>query len=217
MVMPPPPASPKIYHIVHTDRLSSIIADGGLLCDTIIAPRQKTGTMIGIEDIKKRRLQSLISSRPGLRVGDCVPFYFCPRSIMLYIIHCANHPNLAYRGGQEPIIHLEADLDAAIAWATANSKRWAFTLSNAGSTYFEDRADRDQLNEVDWRAVTATDWSASAVKEGKQAEFLVEERLPWALIERIGVYTTQIASRVALALPSGGHRPTVQVLGNWYY
>ena len=29
---------------------------------------------------------------------------------MLYVIHCANHPELAYRGGQQPIIHLEADL-----------------------------------------------------------------------------------------------------------
>ena len=215
--MPTPPAQPKIYHIVHVDRLSSIIADGGLHCDATVVSQRKAGTMIGIDDIKRRRLQSQISSRPGLRVGDCVPFYFCPRSVMLYIIHCANHPNLAYRGGQEPIIHLEGDFTSATSWANANSKRWAFTLSNAGSTYFEDRADRRQLTEIDWQAVTATQWGDSAVKEGKQAEFLIEERLPWVLIERIGVYSTQIANRVALALPSGGHRPTVQVLGNWYY
>jgi hypothetical protein len=25
---------------------------------------------------------------------------------MLYVIHCANHPELDYRGGQEPIVHL---------------------------------------------------------------------------------------------------------------
>jgi hypothetical protein len=150
-------------------------------------------------------------------VGDCVPFYFCPRSIMLYIIHCANHPNLTYRGGQEPIVHLESDLNAAIAWAEQHGKRWAFTLSNAGSTYFEDRADRQQLSEVDWPSVAANNWSDPAVKEGKQAEFLVEQHLPWGLIERIGVYSRDVANRVAAALPAGGHRPNVQSLRNWYY
>ena len=29
----PVPVEPKIYHIVHLDRLPSIVADGGLLCD----------------------------------------------------------------------------------------------------------------------------------------------------------------------------------------
>lgn len=35
----PPPAAPKIYHIVHVDRLPSIIAEGGLLCDAEIVRR----------------------------------------------------------------------------------------------------------------------------------------------------------------------------------
>ena len=29
----PPPRHPKIYHIVHVDRLPSIVADGCLWCD----------------------------------------------------------------------------------------------------------------------------------------------------------------------------------------
>jgi len=33
------PAQPKIYHIVHVDRLPSIIADGGLWCDAEIVRR----------------------------------------------------------------------------------------------------------------------------------------------------------------------------------
>ena len=32
------------------------------------------------------------------------------RSVMLYVIDKANHPNLAWRGGQGPIVHIEADL-----------------------------------------------------------------------------------------------------------
>ena len=56
----------------------------------------------------------------------------------------ANHPSLAYTGGQEPIVHLEADLHQTVAWAEQNRLRWAFTLSNAGSYYFEDRCGRCQ-------------------------------------------------------------------------
>jgi hypothetical protein len=213
--MPPPPANPKIYHILHVDRLASVVADDGLLCDALMAQRQGAGTMIGISEIKQRRLQSGLASRAGLRVGDCVPFYFCPRSVMLYLIHRANHPNLAYQGGQAPIIHLEADLDAAISWAGQQTKRWAFTLSNAGSNYFEDRCDLAQLDEINWPAVEARQWSA--VKEGKQAEFLIEERLPWRLVRRIGVHSLAVANQVAAALPANGHRPTVEILADWYY
>lgn len=56
---------------------------------------------------------------------------------MLYLLHMGNHPNLTYRGGQQPIIHLESDLGKAVEWAEASARRWAFTLSNAGAFYFE--------------------------------------------------------------------------------
>lgn len=210
-----PPADPKIYHIVHVDRLASIIADGGLLCDASITQRQSAGTMIGISDIKQRRLTSPLMSRPGLHVGDCVPFYFCPRSVMLYLIHRANHPNLAYQGGQAPILHLECDLHATVAWANAQPKRWAFTLSNAGSNYFEDRADLAKLGEIDWAAVAATQWQSC--REGKQAEFLLEENLPWHLVSRIGVISQPIATQVIHAVQQCAHKPRVEVLRNWYY
>ena len=35
--MPQPPANAKIYHIVHADRLPSIVADGYLWLDAVIA------------------------------------------------------------------------------------------------------------------------------------------------------------------------------------
>lgn len=112
------PARPKLYHIAHVDRLPSIVADACLWCDAEVLRRAPAGTMIGISNIKQRRLSELtLSSHPGLRVGDCVPFYFCARSVMLYLIHQANHPELAYRGGQGPIIHFEADLGAVVDWA----------------------------------------------------------------------------------------------------
>ena len=216
----PPPAAPKIYHIVHVDRLPSIIAEGGLLCDAEIVRRQTAGqamgTTIGMSDIKQRRLTRLsLTSHPGLFVGQCVPFYFCPRSIMLYLIHCANHPELTYRDGQRLIVHLEADLHETVEWAQANNRRWAFTLSNAGALYFEDRADLAQLGEIDWDAVQARDWRGQ--KEGKQAEFLVEQSFPWDLVSRIGVRSQQVYDQVRAALQAAAHKPRVDIRPDWYY
>ncbi len=210
------PAQPKIYHIVHVDRLPSIINDGFLWCDAEIRVRPLPGTSIGMSSIKQRRLNELIlSSHPNLYVGGCVPFYFCPRSVMLYVISQANHEELLYQGGQEPIVHLEADFHATVEWANQNQRRWAFTSLNAGSYYFEDYNDLAQLDRVDWQAVQATEWKSC--KDGKQAEFLIEKGFPWHLIECIGVYSPIIDEQVANALPINGHRPQVKVDRLWYY
>ena len=216
------PKNPKIYHIVHVDRLSSIITDNCLWCDSEIVRRSPPGTTIGMNGIKQRRLHELkLSSHNELYVGQCVPFYFCPRSIMLYVIYCGNLPELIYRGGQTPIIHLQADLYASINWAESNRRHWAFTLSNAGARYFKDYCDISHLNELDWDAIQANRWSGDtvpqSVKERKQAEFLVEYSFPWELIERIGVHSHAIRQKVADVLPQSGYRPQISILPDWYY
>lgn len=131
-----------------------------------------------------------------------------------YLIHRKNH-ELVYKGGQESIIHLEADLNAVTNWANANDMRWAFTLSNAGAYYFEDRNDLAHLNEVNLQAVGARDWRGC--KEGKQAEFLLENNLPWHLVERIGVYNANVYTNVMHTLASAAHTPVVEVKNDWYY
>jgi hypothetical protein len=215
--MPKPPAQPKIYHIVHVDRLASIIADGRLWSDAVVVGRGHVGTTIGMGGIKARRLTLPVDCHPGDHVGEFVPFYFCPRSIMLFVISYANHPELTYRGGQGPIVHLEADLYEVVAWADANGRRWAFTLSNAGALYTQSRARLDQLDQVNWPAVAATDFRAADIKEGKQAEFLLHHDFPWELIRRIGVYSAAIAQQATDAMNGAVHRPVVEIRKGWYF
>ncbi len=218
----PMPAAPKIYHIVHVDRLVSIITSDGLACDAAVVQANSAGTTIGMNSIKQQRLNELhLTSHPDINVGGCVPFYFCPRSIMLYLIYRANHPELTYRGGQGPIVHLEADLFQSAAWAEQNGLRWAFTLSNAGAYYFEDRCDLTQLHEINWDAVQANRWAGNgisrSVKEGKQAEFLVERFFSWNQVERIGVRSQAISHQVYTAMKNTTHRPPVEIKPEWYY
>ncbi len=68
--------------------------------------------------------------------------------------------------------------------------------------------------EVDWNAVQATSWQQC--KEGKQAEFLVEQRFPWELVSRIGVQNALIKQRVDDAIKQCSSRPRVEVQTGWY-
>jgi hypothetical protein len=214
----PPPANPKIYHILHVDRVPSVIGDGFLYSDAIISRRDPGGTVIGMGEIKRRRLEDLtLTSHPGLHVGECVPFYFCPRSIMLFLIYKRNHPNLAYAGGQGPVVHLEFDLQTVTNWADEQTKRWAITKGNAGAYYFEDSGSLEYLNELNWQAIQARQWSQPAVREHKQSEFLVEEQVPWHLVERIGVQNQGARERVENCLAACRHRPPVELQSSWYY
>ncbi len=120
--MPSPPASPKIYHITHVENLPRILADGCLFSDAVINQSGGPSKTIGMSTIKQRRLSLPVKCHPGDKVGEYVPFYFCARSIMLYIIYQGNHPEVSYRGGQGPIVHLEADLRAAVDWAVQKNR-----------------------------------------------------------------------------------------------
>jgi hypothetical protein len=168
-----PPDQPKIYHITHVDNLPSILAEGCLVSDATIMARGGPARAVGMSGIKQRRLGLSVECHQGDYVGDYVPFHFCSRSVMLYLLYRGNHPELTYTGGQGPIVHLEANLYDVVAWADAQGRRWAFTLSNAGAYYAQFRSTLDQLDEIKWNAVSARDWSAPDIKEAKQAEFLL--------------------------------------------
>jgi hypothetical protein len=216
--MTPPPARPKIYHITHVDNLAGIVADGELVSDREMLARGGPAQMIGMSSIKRRRVEELhVHCHPGTKVGDYVPFYFCPRSIMLFVIHCANHAELAYRGGQGPIVHLQADLHDVIRWAGANGRRWAFSLSNAGARYCEFRSRVGDLDQLDWDAIAAHDFRGTQVKENKQAEFLLHERFPFDLVDRIGVRSAGVQARAAAGIAAAARRPPIEVRPEWYY
>ena len=136
---------------------------------------------------------------------------------MLFVIHRANNPDLTYRGGQAPIVHLEADLYDVVRWAESNARRWAFTTSNAGSTYARFHAGLDRLGEIDWSSVAAIDFTRPDVKEAKQAEFLFESPFPWSLIERVGVASHAVIAHTENAVRGSAHRPPIQVRSEWYY
>jgi ssDNA thymidine ADP-ribosyltransferase, DarT len=212
------PSSPKIYHITHTDNLPNIAASMELVSDANRIANGLTCSLVGMSTIKQRRLNEIeVSCHLGTTVGQYVPFYFCPRSVMLYILHKANNPELTYRDGQQPIVHLEADLNLVMNWANANGVRWAFSNGNAGAYITDFYKDPADLIHLDWSAIYSTDFRDAKVKEGKQAEFLMFDVFPWTLIEKIGTINSTIVTKVQTALASARHQPIIAIEPSWYF
>jgi hypothetical protein len=212
------PARPKIFHITHWRNLDGIVDSGSLWSD---AKRIEIGLnceLVGMASIKRRRLRELsVTSHPNTMVGEYVPFYFCPRSVMLFLLYRGNNPELNYRDGQGEIVHLQADLRSVVQSLEANGTQWAFSDRNAGSRTAQFWTQLGDLDKVDWMAVAANDWRDMTVKEGKQAEFLVYESFPWTLVERIGVSNVAVCDQVRAALRGSPHQPAVSIERSWYY
>jgi hypothetical protein len=207
--MSDPPANPKICHITHVNNLPGIIQADGLWSD---AKRIELGlgtNLIGMSRIKQRRLTEIeVTCHPGTKVGQYVPFFYCPRSIMLYILYRGNHDDIDYREGQGPIVHLVADFDASIQWATEQGVRWALSPTNAGALYTSFYNQRDDLKRIDWQAVANRDFRDPTVKF---------DWFPWHLVEQIGVFDQTILKLAQKHVADASHQPTVRVENAWYF
>lgn len=218
------PENPKIYHIVHVDRLPYILEEGYLLSDSEMSKRNHSGTKIGNPKIKARRLSRKLKSHPDLSVGDCVPFYFCPRSPMLYAIHKQNE-DLEYKGGDDEIIYLESDLQEFTSRIIDQNLRYAFTTSNAGASTFGDYSSLGDLDKIDWRIIRSHSWwdgqdteeDKERAKQARQAEFLVEGRFSWRLVSNVYVKLPRVRDQVLEFLKMTWRRPPVEVKREWYY
>ena len=89
-----------IYHITHIGNLPSVLASGRLWCDAQCRRRGCTANDVGYSHIKDRRMRRQVSVHPETTLGQFVPFNFCSRSVMLYVLHKGHD---GYRGGQNPV------------------------------------------------------------------------------------------------------------------
>ena len=93
------PANPKIYHITHIDNLPKIVSAGCIWSDRQRLNQGFQCEVVGMPTIKNRRLSEIeVTCVPGSKVGDYVPFYLCPRSVMLFIFYKKNHPDIYWEG-----------------------------------------------------------------------------------------------------------------------
>jgi hypothetical protein len=205
----------NIYHITHIRNLPNILTDGGLWCDHIVSERNLAHVGIAHQHIKDRRAQKNVPCQPGGVVADYVPFYFAPRSPMLYVINRGGVEG--YKDGQRPVLHLVSSAESV----QAARLPFVFTDGHAEmhiSRFFTNLRD---LEQVDWDIMQSRYW-ADTVEDGdrtrrRQAEFLVWQFFPLDLVETIGVINHNVARQVSALLEPLGQQPDIQITSAWYY
>lgn len=204
-----------IFHITHIRNLPNILRDGGLWCDRVVSQRNLAHISIAHQHIKDRRAQKPVPLPPNGMVADYVPFYFAPRSPMLYAIH---HNYVAgYQGGQASVLHLVASTDAV----RQNGLAFVFTDGHAEMNISHFYQDLRDLDKIDWDVMRSVYWNDTNTdgdrKRRRQAEFLVHEFFPLSLFERIGVINQTVARQTASLLTESETKPVVEVQSAWYY
>jgi len=205
-----------IYHITPIDNLESIISEGGLLAYNVMLETGTNYTNIAYENIQDRRARIRVPCGAGGVLHDYVPFYFAPRSPMLYTINQGNVPN--YTQGQAALIHLVSHVENIEARGDLD---FVFTDGHAimeFTTFFDDL---NYLDNIDWDVMRLRYWRDTNEdndrKRRRQAEFLVRKIFPWELITEIGVINSTIKAKTENILQNFTHKPSVIVQKSWYY
>jgi len=204
-----------IYHITHIDNLESIIFEGGLLAYNAMRAADTEYTNIAYDNIQDRRARIRVPCGAGGVLHDYVPFYFAPRSPMLYTINKGNVKG--YTQGQAAVIHLVSDVEDI----DAVGLDFVFTDGHAVMTFTDFFDDLHYLEYLDWDVMESRYWNDTNEdndrKRRRQAEFLVHNSLPWQLITEIGVINSTIKAQTENILQNFTHKPSVIVRNNWYY
>ena len=204
-----------VFHITHITNLPTILSQGGLWCDSECTRQGVVPVNIAYTDLKAARATTRVPVCRQGTLADYVPFYFAPRSPMLYVIHRGGVAG--YSAGQEPVIHLVVEMDAI----RERGLPFAFTDGHAAIPFSQFFEDWNDLSRIDWALMKAMYWNNTDEdgdrKRRRQAELLVHRFFPWELVREIGVCTEAIKEQVERLLARSSHKPTVNVVPNWYY
>ncbi len=210
-------ASPRtlIYHFTCIDNLTDIVAHECILSKSSGQAKGITYTNVADAGIQDRRASKPVTVGVGGVLHDYVPFYFAPRSPMLFRI--SKGGVAGYNRGQDPLVYLVSTVEKVSEAALS----FAFTDGNAAAgitRFFTDLAD---MKKIDWKLMDQQMWKNTTSDGDRQrrrgAEFLVHDRLPLAQVGAIVTRTQAAADQVTALLGGSANQPKVRVKADWYY
>jgi hypothetical protein len=204
-----------LYHLTSVENLPSIIESGGLCSKNRLVREQASYRNIAYTHIQERRANRTVPCAAGGCLHDYVPFYFGPRSPMLYAVNEGGVEG--YDDGQEPLVHLATRVQRIEEAEFA----FAFTDRHAVLEYTNFYDEVTELGQVDHSLMYSKYWHDTdrhpQRKERRQAEFLVHDFVPFGLIGAIGVINEEMKEETERCLDQLDQAPPVIVKQSWYY
>ena len=209
------PVPTQVLHFTHVRNLPGIVAHG-LLADLTVQRRGVLQVEVGDPAIKGPRRRQQVDRGPGGVVAEYVPFYFAPRSPMLFCIDRGNVPS--YQGGCEPLIYLVTSMERLVTAGLAV----VVTDRNARLATSTFRLATDNLDDhVDWPLMQAAVWRNTPAlpdrKERRMAECLVHGSMPWSAVAEVATKTADVQRRVGGILATVGSGVPITVRPGWYF
>ena len=205
-----------LYHITNYKNFKNILRDGKILCKNKIDIAGTNYINIAYEGIQDRRSRKEVPLPPFGNLHDYVPFYFAPRSPMLYAIHKGNVDG--YIEGQESIIYLIVNMLNIL----ATGCRFVYTDGHPIVMISDFYNDIDQINTViDWDLMKSKYWSDieedNDRKRRRQAEFLIYQSVSIKLLDQIIVYNLTMKNKIKQLLSNYNYKIPVISKKELYY
>ena len=210
MTAPPDPI--RIFHFTHLRNLRGIMLRG-LHSDASCRREGLTKVEIGSASVRERRLQLPVGDvGPGGFVGDYVPWYFGPRSPMMFSL---NRNNYEFQEGFDEVVYLVSTVPTIIRLGA----EWIASDRNAALSLAEFVDEVDDLDgHISWDVIAAQYWND--YPDGadlRAAEFLMHESVPWEAVTGIVTKTEATRAKVEALVAGSAHTPPVTVRSQWYF
>lgn len=155
-----------IFRIVHRDNLGWIL-DNGLHCRTSHL-HDPNYVEIGNPDLIDKRQVRVVPISPGGSLSDYIPFYFTPRSPMLFNIKTGWN-GIRQRSNSEILI-----LVSSLRRLRKMGQSFIFTDQHAYTPMANFYDDLDRLDQIDWTILQNSDFKKDLDDLGKPARYQAE-------------------------------------------
>lgn len=222
----PIPNPVRLFHITAIANLPDIFSNTALMSKKMVSASGIGYANIAHEGAQGARAAKLVLNPPGGNVHDYVPFYFAPRSPMLFAINGGRVHGCDLR--QADIVHFETNIDLV----TRHGEPFLFYDCNATLAYSNAYTNLDHLNKIAWDLITEqpqldgycqfwmdkpSDPKYVNRREKRMAEFLVKSNVPMTAITRIGVINNAKMLQVSKIIADHGLNIPTVAMPSWYF
>lgn len=167
--------------------------------------------------------QQLINDRGVIRVrvsphgvlNDYVPFYFAPRSPMLYSISRRNVGQ--FNGNQTDIAYIVSNIRAI----NDENRQYIFTNAHAYLAFTMHYNNIESLNNIDWDIMNSRYWNRTADDPDRMsrrmAEFLVYQFVPVNCILELVLFNQQKLTYVNQLITELNLNIPTRICRDWYF
>lgn len=211
------PVPTPLLHFTRIEHLPAI-ASQGLLSDQRARAEGLLAVEVGNARIKARRSERTVPVHPGGVVSDYVPFYFAPRSPMMFAIDRGNVAT--YREGCHRLVYLVAHLEGL----QGLNIPCVLTDRNAVlriAEFWPVGTGEPPEGFIDWDLMRQRAWFSTNDypdrRERRMAECLAHGRVPFEAFEALVAMSPEVAEEAEVSLLRSGSLLPVRVDRDWFF